>query len=134
MLGGHGTLLCAGLGWLVRTGDVLGVATGAMHRASAVPAFVEPAAIRVLPGPDLGAFDPHALASSYRVRPDSDRAGTRLAGAAIPRAAGYVERTPPLVRGAIEVLGDGQPIVLGPEHRSSAWWPARMLVRDQVAA
>ena len=48
MLGGHGTLLCAGLGWLVRTGDVLGVATGAMHRASAVFAFVEPAAIRVL--------------------------------------------------------------------------------------
>ena len=113
---------------------MLGVATGAVHRAPAVPAFVEPAAIRVLPGPDLDAFDPRALdvlASSYRVRPDSDRVGTRLAGAAIPRVAGYLERTRPLVRGAIEVPGDGQPIVLGPEHPTTGGYPVIGVVASE---
>lgn len=74
----------------------------------------------ILPGPDHEAFAPDALATlcagSYRIQPTSDRVGTRLLGAALPRSAGYVDRSRPGVRGAIEVPPDGQPIVLGPEH------------------
>jgi allophanate hydrolase subunit 2 len=55
--------------------------------------------------------------------PASNRVGTRLAGPALPRRADYRERSRPMVRGALEVPRDGQPIVLGPEHPTSGGYP-----------
>ncbi len=125
VLDGRGTLLCAGLGAPLRTGDALACAI-APERA--VPTVFAPAeVIRIVPGPDLDAFAPDALAAltaaPYRILPTSDRVGTRLAGAALPRLAGYHERSRPMVRGAIEVPRDGQPIVLGPEHPTTGGYP-----------
>lgn len=126
VLGGRGTLLCAKLGAPLRTGDSLAIADEP-ESTSAVEPFGDADTIRVLPGPDLEAFAPTALAAvqeaAYRIDPTSDRVGTRLAGPALVRSATYRERSAPMVIGAIEVPSDGQPIVLGPEHPTTGGYP-----------
>lgn len=125
-LGGRGTLICAGIGRPLRAGD-------SIHR-DVLPACVERAepfedrdTVRVIPGPDLEAFATGSLerlvSAPYRILPNSDRTGTRLSGPALGRAAGARERSAPLVRGALEVPADLQPIVLGPEHPTTGGYP-----------
>ncbi len=126
ILGGRGTLLCAELGGPLRAGDIVrsGEASGGDPRPAS---FNESSTVTLVAGPDLDAFASDALArlvsAPYRVLPSSDRVGTRLAGAALSRAAGYRERSRPMVIGALEVPGDGQPIVLGPEHPTTGGYP-----------
>lgn len=119
VLGSASTHLSAGLGAALRAGDAIEV--GVIARAleeHALPALDGDAPIRVIPGPDaLGG----TLGASYRVLPTSDRIGTRLDGPRIAR--GDVERSRPMVRGAIEVPRDGLPIVLGPEHPTTGGYP-----------
>jgi allophanate hydrolase subunit 2 len=137
VLGGRGTLLCAGLGGLIRAGDTIAVDRDG--GAAPLPATAhDPAAIDrdapicVVPGPDLDAFEPGALdalcAAAYRISPASDRTGTRLVGASLPRRPGYVEVSRPMVKGALEVPRDGAPIVLGPEHPTTGGYPVIAVV------
>ncbi|MCW5802652.1 MAG: hypothetical protein KIT31_09705, partial [Deltaproteobacteria bacterium] len=98
-----------------------------------------PRAIRILPGPDRDAFAPDALAQlaarPWRISTRSDRVGTRLEGGTVARVAGYREVTRPMVRGAIEVPSDGQPIVLGPEHPTTGGYPVLAVVaHDDLGA
>lgn len=131
ILDGSGTLLCAGLGAPLRSGDTLAVARAAEtyepETLEASQPFAASELIHVVPGPDQVAFGPEALAelvaAPYRILPTSDRVGTRLAGAALPRVAGYREVSRPMVQGALEVPRDGQPIVLGPEHPTTGGYP-----------
>jgi allophanate hydrolase subunit 2 len=126
VLGGRGALLCAGLGGLLRSGQAIEPA-GLPAVPPIMPA-AEPAdaAIRLLAGPDPAQFLPGALeillGASYRVLPSSNRVGTRLDGAKLPRTAAP-EVSRPMVIGAIEVPGDGLPIVLGPEHPTTGGYP-----------
>ncbi|HEX4420850.1 MAG TPA: biotin-dependent carboxyltransferase family protein [Kofleriaceae bacterium] len=139
VLGGRGALLSAGLGGLIRAGQVLASARLAQvapprgvpgpplpATMTTATAAADDAPIRVIAGPDPAAFAPGALdllrASTYRILPTSDRVGTRLDGPALPRSeAPEVSR--PMVLGAIEVPRDGQPIVLGPEHPTTGGYP-----------
>jgi allophanate hydrolase subunit 2 len=130
VLGGRGALLSAGIGSLVRAGQVLAIARLAQvappRGVPGPPAPPPPPPIRVIAGPDPGSFAPGALdllrASTYRILPTSDRVGTRLDGPALPRSdAPEVSR--PMVLGAIEVPRDGRPIVLGPEHPTTGGYP-----------
>jgi 5-oxoprolinase (ATP-hydrolysing) subunit C len=142
ILDGCGTLLCAGLGAALRkddalaigsaaASDVIGPVGAAVARSSAsadlLAAIARDEAIRVVPGPDLDAFGDEALArltaAPYRILPTSDRVGTRLAGAALPPLSSAREVSRPMVRGALEVPRDGQPIVLGPEHPTTGGYP-----------
>ncbi len=170
VLGGRGTLLCAGLGGLLRTGGHIAVDGEPTHHAlaphadiagdpdslgdaGAVPevdraapldapeddeleppdldpriaVFGHAGPIRVIPGPDRDAFAAGALdalcAAPYHISPASDRTGTRLAGAALPRRPDYAEVSRPMTCGAIEVPRDGMPIVLGPEHPTTGGYP-----------
>jgi allophanate hydrolase subunit 2 len=88
--------------------------------------------IRVVPGPDTDAFAPDALdvlcGAPFTISPTSDRVGTRLVGPALPRRATWRERSRPMVRGAIEVPGDGQPIVLGPEPPTTGGYPVLAVI------
>ena len=97
-----------------------------------MPASPGTGPVRVVPGPDRAAFAEDALArlcaTPYRLSPRSDRVGTRLIGPALPRRPGLVERPRPLVGGAIEVPGDGAPIVLGPEHPTTGGYPVIAVV------
>lgn len=126
VLGGRGAQLSAGLGSLVRAGDRIAAGDEPDREAEPLP-FEGEGPIRVIPGPDFAAFPADALevlaASTYQILPASDRVGTRLAGPAIPRLAGYAERSRPLVCGALEVPRDGAPIVLGPEHPTTGGYP-----------
>ena len=126
VLGGRGALVCAAIGPILRAGDRL-VTADELDAQPRAPAVLRDAPIRVIPGPDLDAFAADALATlasaPYRISPASDRIGTRLAGPALSRRAGFVERSRPMVRGAIEVPADGQPIVLGPEHPTTGGYP-----------
>jgi allophanate hydrolase subunit 2 len=147
LFGGHGALMCAGLGGLVRTGQSFASAelgevvarrsagssagrttTAATPRAlrAVEPAGPIDAPIRLLDGPDPASFAPAALAvllaSEYRVLSSSNRVGTRLEGPALPRS-NAPEVSRPMVIGAIEVPRDGKPIVLGPEHPTTGGYP-----------
>lgn len=132
VLGGRGALLAAGIGGPLRAGAIVDV--GDAPRAARLAAASASRAtfrggdtISILPGPDLDAFPGDAIAiltsSSYRISPSSNRVGTRLEGPALPRRAGYRERSRPMIRGALEVPGDGLPIVLGPEHPTTGGYP-----------
>lgn len=127
VLGSRSTHASAGLGAPLRAGAELGA--GALARTAAedpLPDVDATDPIRVLAGPDRDAFAPAALAAlasaPYRILPASDRVGTRLAGPRLART-GAPERSRPMVRGAIEVPHDGQPIVLGPEHPATGGYP-----------
>jgi allophanate hydrolase subunit 2 len=143
MFGGHGALLCAGLGGLIRTGqrfDSAGLAkvpaprpsTPAPSASAGLTAGRSPEPpIRLVDGPDPESFTPEALtlllSSEYRILPSSNRVGTRLDGAALPRT-GAPEVSRPMVIGAIEVPRDGKPIVLGPEHPTTGGYPVIAVV------
>lgn len=127
VLDGHGTLLCAGLGAPLRSGDTLTAGDRSANGSRALARFDGGDLVHVIPGPDLDAFEPGALdrltAGPYRILPSSDRVGTRLAGATLTRLPSYREQSRPMVQGALEVPRDGQPIVLGPEHPTTGGYP-----------
>lgn len=141
VLGSKATLLSAALGGFegrpLRAGDVLRVRpdTSAWRRLEHAPGVATPddgVTLRVRPGPHVGQFPAgaleHLLAGTWRVSPRSDRVGTRLEGAAIPRDRD--DRLPPcpMLRGAIQVTTDGTPIVLGPDHPVTGGYPVLAVV------
>jgi len=125
MLGSRSVQLSAGLGQMLRSGARL-QAGGAPAVVSPLGRFADDAPIRVIAGPDFEAFTPDALlgltSATWSVSSSSNRVGTRLEGPPLQRT-GRPETTRPMVRGAIEVPGDGQPIVLGPEHPVTGGYP-----------
>ena len=139
MLDGRGTLLCAGLGKALARGDVLQVGDEIERRSPDPEPFVDSEYVTVIAGPDFDAFAPDALdqleRATFRISPTTNRVGTRLelaprenasresAASAVTRVAAYRERSRPMVLGALEVPGDGIPIVLGPEHPTTGGYP-----------
>jgi biotin-dependent carboxylase-like uncharacterized protein len=133
VLGGRGTLLAAALGGHegrpLRKGDILAVDEGpaVMSACGPAPEWDASAPIRVVAGPDHERFGATALAqlatSEFRVSPKSDRIGVRLVGPAIDRVGDDSGVSAPMVRGAIQVPGSGEPIVLGPDHPTMGGYP-----------
>jgi allophanate hydrolase subunit 2 len=87
--------------------------------------------LRVLPGPEAGAFEPSELArffaSAWRVSAECDRRGLRLERleGATPLAHRAAPEIPPsgTVPGTIQVPGGGLPIVLGPDGPVTGGYP-----------
>lgn len=130
----RGALLAAGIGEPLAAGDFLADCGDALCRGPAVSPFIDGDVVSVIAGPDLDAFAVDALAiltsSPYRISPSSNRVGTRLEGPALPRRPGYRERSRPMIRGALEVPGDGVPIVLGPEHPTTGGYPIAAVIAN----
>jgi biotin-dependent carboxylase-like uncharacterized protein len=142
VLGSRATDTLSGLGpEVLGAGQQLAVGTavagdpgdfaGDPARAAGIPT------LRLAAGPRAGWFDPDILGrlfdSPWQVRPDSNRIGTRLAGAAptgtalrlrpdAERAAAELPSEPTLP-GAVQVPPDGQPIVLGPDAPVTGGYP-----------
>jgi biotin-dependent carboxylase-like uncharacterized protein len=87
------------------------------------PATGGEARLRVLPGPQQDRFSPEAIeafhATAWRVTPENDRMGYRLEGPPLRHLAGADILTDPLVPGAVQVPGSGQPIVLMADCQTS---------------
>lgn len=74
-----------------------------------------------IPRAALGAF-------RWQVSPVSDRVGIRLIGPPLP-----VRRrtaSEPLVRGAVQIPPDGQPVIMGPDHPTTGGYPVIGVVAD----
>lgn len=119
----------------LRAHDVLAVGGAPRQGISVDFAAVRdhPARLAVIPGPHdrpatggaiLFEEDPLGilLAGRYVVQPSSDRIGVRLHGPALPRLAGELPSAP-MRPGAIQVPGDGQPLVLGPDAPTTGGFP-----------
>lgn len=132
VLGGRGTLLAAGLGGLAGralvVGDLLRVGNDPLEARVIIPLDLS-AAVLLHPGPDLARLPPGTfealLASRPRIDARSDRVGVRLVGAALPSRPLPENATSstPMVRGAIQLPPDGNPIVLGPDHPTTGGYP-----------
>ena len=88
-----------------------------------VPTFPDEVEVRVILGPQADRFTPEGLArflgEPYEVTPQSDRMGARLQGPAIAHARGHDIVSDGIPLGGIQVVGDGQPIVLLVDRQST---------------
>ena len=141
VLGARATLLAARIGGhegrMLKKGDALPIgvagAPGLTAARTAIPLPTprlpgDPAELEVIPGPHLGRRLPEAaldelLAAAWRVSTLGDRVGVRLEGARIDAAPDANAAPVPMVRGAIQVVTDGTPIVLGPDHPVTGGYP-----------
>jgi biotin-dependent carboxylase-like uncharacterized protein len=120
VLGSRATYARAGFGSLLREGMQLPVGkadlSGPESAVLPAPTFANDAPIRVIPGPQREMFTEDAfatfLASDYAVTQEADRMGLRLAGPALTHVAGADIVSDAVTPGAIQVPGDGRPIVL----------------------
>ncbi len=87
----------------------------------AIPVYVDPWILRIIWGPQEQDFDEAArrrfAETRYRVSPASDRTGIRLSGEPIYHREGLPASidSEGIIAGAVQVSGDGQPIILGTE-------------------
>ncbi|HSC82050.1 MAG TPA: biotin-dependent carboxyltransferase family protein, partial [Pseudomonas sp.] len=119
-----------GVGGQLQVGDLLPCAAASCANAASVPwpyqpNYQEMPLLRVITGGDAAEFAEEQLqaffAQRWQLSPQSDRMGARLQGAALQ---------PPnrqwslgMVRGAIQVPPDGQPIILQADHQSMGGYP-----------
>lgn len=81
----------------------------------------------LVPGPRADWFAPDAVdvlySSTYRVTADCDRVGLRLTGPALPRLDARELPSEGVVRGAVEVLPTGQPVLLLVDYPTTCGYP-----------
>lgn len=135
VLGSHSTYARAGLGGLegrpLRAGDILPLkqqqADDRQERMLPSLALAPPPHIRVILGPQDDYFSNEGkrtlLESVYTVSPASDRMGMRLAGPALEHARGYNIVSDGTAPGAIQVPGNGLPIVLLADRQTTGGYP-----------
>jgi antagonist of KipI len=130
LLGSRSTNLVSGFGGLegraLRKGDRLltgahspdRIESGSFLKEDRIPRYERNSLLRVLAGPHDRDFDPSTwrlfLDSPFTVSAQSDRMGIRLSGASLLRREGLEESivSEGVVPGAVQVPGDGQPILL----------------------
>lgn len=125
VLGSRSTLVSANLGGVegraLQAGDGLRIGGGSADGPMRGMQIREHSGIvRVLPGPQLDAFTKRGrtqfFKQPFRVSPRSDRVGVRFDGDPIELATTADIDPEGVVTGAIQIPGDGLPIVLGPDR------------------
>lgn len=116
-------------------GDVLPVGSAADMVSGAAAAPRSPSGVLdVLLGPRDDWFTAAALdlfaTHEWTVRPDSDRVGLRLDGPALERSRGGELPSEPTLPGAVQVPGDGRPIVFGPDAPVTGGYPVLAVLAD----
>lgn len=111
------------MGQPLKAGDILEIAAtnnGQKDKRSLpghlIPSYSGKDILRVILGPQEDRFTPEGiktfLSSTYRVSSQSDRMGYRLEGPKIEHVRGADIISEPIPQGAIQVPGDGLPIIL----------------------
>ena len=139
VMGSRSTNLGSGFGGFggraLQTGDTLRCESPDLHLRSVgrqfnrtnLPLYADFRCLRVLPGPQQDQFSDTGwndfLRSVYSVSPQSDRTGIRLSGPAVAFRTGVTESivSEGIVAGAIQVPGDGQPIIVLSETISGGY-------------
>jgi antagonist of KipI len=107
---------------VVRVGGAPSVRRYAIS-ARAIPDWRAEPVLRVVLGPQADRFTDEGIAAflggSYEVLPQSDRMGARLQGPRIAHARGHDIISDGIALGAVQVPGDGQPIVLLVDRQST---------------
>ena len=133
VLGSRATYLRGRLGGLegrnLKRGDTLGLrphpepVVARRLPAADIPAVEPEPEIRVVLGPQADRFTAEGIAAflsgPYEMLPQSDRMGARLSGPAIAHRRGHDIISDGIALGAIQVPGDGQPIVLLVDRQST---------------
>ena len=92
-------------------------------RADRIPDYTGEAEVRVVLGPQDDRFTDRGIASflesTYEMSPQSDRMGARLRGPWIEHTRGHDIISDGIALGGIQVVGDGQPIVLLVDRQST---------------
>ncbi len=92
-------------------------------RPDLIPTGAGEVAVRVVLGPQADRFTPEGigtfLSAPYEMTPQADRMGARLQGPAITHTRGHDIISDGVPLGAIQVTGDGQPIVLLVDRQST---------------
>ena len=124
------------------TGDRIGIASephtlvGNPEAGPALPGLGETIEVPIVPGPDDDQFAPaqwRALCENpWTVTPRSDRIGMRLAGEPLVRMPGLDIESQGLVRGAVQVPPDGQPIVFQADHPATGGYPVIGVVTESA--
>jgi antagonist of KipI len=87
----------------------------------------EPILLHVVEGQHYGSFEPAAQRAFYdavwRISPDSNRMGFRLAGPALARAENGEILSAPTCLGTVQVPANGVPIVLMADHQTTGGYP-----------
>lgn len=136
VLGSRSTYLRGGFGGLngrdLSEGDRLPLRLeqaedGAGLRLTQSLRLAVPPRIRVVLGPQQDHFTPAGietfLRAGFAVTNEADRMGLRLAGPKLEHARGYNIVSDGIATGAIQVPGDGQPIVLLADHQTTGGYP-----------
>ena len=134
VLGSRSTFLRAGFGgWqgrALRDGDVLQAPefarriVGHWHLDERIlPAYSDSPTVRVVRGAQADEFTGEFFASGFKVTPQSDRMGVRLAGPALARSGAGELISATVVPGTIQVPPDGQPIVLMADAQTIGGYP-----------
>jgi len=135
MLGSRSTYTRAGIGGFagraVAAGDLLPLAgeTAADREERMLPALDlgPPARFRIVLGPQDDYFTEAAirtlLESTYTVSPATDRMGMRLDGPKLEHAKGFNIVSDGIAPGAIQVPGNGLPIVLLADRQTTGGYP-----------
>jgi biotin-dependent carboxylase-like uncharacterized protein len=128
VLGSRSAYPRAGLGRMLRPGDVLPLGTPARtaedagHRVS----FDYGEEVAAMPGPHLSRFEDETVARFFRAAfvasAQSDRQGARLEGTAVAPREGEILSCG-VVAGAVQVPGGGLPIVLLADHQTTGGYP-----------
>jgi biotin-dependent carboxylase-like uncharacterized protein len=132
VLGSRSTYVRGALGGFegraLRKGDSLslGVPSGgapAAVRAHVIPDYTAEPTVRVILGPQDDRFSRRGIAAlfdaPYEMTRQSDRMGARLRGAPIEHTRGHDIISDGVPMGGIQVVGDGQPIVLLADRQST---------------
>jgi biotin-dependent carboxylase-like uncharacterized protein len=141
VLGSRSTYARAGLGGIdgraLRAGDMLkvvcsdghadGAAATALPLALQQPPAVDNAPLRVIPGPQRDHFTDAAwqqfIGTEFTVSREADRMGLRLDGPRLEHARGADIVSDGVTPGAIQVPGDGRPIVLLADCQTVGGYP-----------
>jgi biotin-dependent carboxylase-like uncharacterized protein len=141
-LGSRSTDLLSGLGPPpLRPGDALATGRAEVDDISGTPAVPVPIRrrLRVILGPRGDWFTAESLSrltsTQWVVRPESDRVGIRLDGAALNRLRNDELPSEPTLPGALQVPPDGRPILFGPDAPVTGGYPVIAVVHsDDLAA
>ena len=115
---GKGDLLSLGL-----PAVSLDAAKGLRVRPECIASYSEKPEVRFILGPQADRFTPAGIAAflegPYEMLPQSDRMGARLRGPRITHTRGHDIISDGVPLGGIQVIGDGQPIVLLVDRQST---------------